>query len=148
MNQQMKDELRDAWRQREGATPTSGARSSPAPVRGSRAAPTSRGSTRAASRSPTAGASWRCIEGIRELPTPRRKRVFKPVIAAVNGASAGVSLDSVTESDIPIASDKAYFVDPHVSIGLVSSHEMVNMARRVPVAVALRMALLGSRKNA
>ena len=51
------------------------------------------------------------------------------------------------ESDIPIASDKAYFVDPHVSIGYVSSHEMVNMARRVPVAVCLRMALLGNHER-
>jgi enoyl-CoA hydratase/carnithine racemase len=87
------------------------------------------------------------IEGIVELPTPRRQRVHKPVIAAVNGVVAGVSLDLVTEADIPIASEKAYFVDPHVSIGYVSSHEMVNMARRVPVAVCLRMALLGSRER-
>jgi len=93
---------------------------------------------------------WRelCMhEGIRSLPTPRRMYVHKPVIAAVNGVVAGVSLDQVTESDIPIASDKAYFVDPHVSIGYVSSHEMVNMARRVPVAVCLRMALLGSHEK-
>ena len=93
---------------------------------------------------------WRelaMIDGIVELPTPRRMRVHKPVIAAVNGVVAGFSLDLVTESDIPIASEKAYFVDPHVSIGYVSSHEMVNMARRVPVAVCLRMALLGSRER-
>ncbi len=93
---------------------------------------------------------WRelCMhEGIRALPTPRRMFVHKPVIAAVNGVAAGVSLDQITESDIPIASDKAYFVDPHVSIGLVSSHEMVNMARRVPVAACLRMALLGSQEK-
>ena len=93
---------------------------------------------------------WRelCMhEGIRNLPTPRRMFVHKPVIASVNGVVAGVSLDQVTEADIPIASDKAYFVDPHVSIGLVSSHEMVNMARRVPVAVCLRMALLGSQER-
>jgi len=69
------------------------------------------------------------------------------VIAAVNGVVAGFSLDLVTEADIPIASDKATFVDPHVSLGYVSSHEMVNMARRVPVAVCLRMALLGSRER-
>jgi enoyl-CoA hydratase/carnithine racemase len=87
------------------------------------------------------------IEGITDLPTPRRQRVHKPVIAAVNGVVAGFSLDLVTESDIPIASEKASFVDPHVSIGYVSSHEMVNMARRVPVAVCLRMALLGSRER-
>src|SRR5256885_16521394 len=83
------------------------------------------------------------IEGIRELPTPRRQLVNKPVIAAVNGVVAGFSLDLVTEADIPIASDGATFVDPHVSLGYVSSHEMVNMARRVPVAACLRMGLPG-----
>src|SRR5437867_808094 len=93
---------------------------------------------------------WRELamhEGIALLPTPRRMRIQKPVIAAVNGIAAGVTLDLVTEADIPIASERAYFVDPHVSIGYVSSHEMVNMARRVPLAVCLRMALLGSRER-
>jgi len=93
---------------------------------------------------------WRelaMMEGIATLPTPRRLRVHKPVIAAVNGIVAGVSLDFVTEADIPIASERAEFVDPHVSLGYVSSHEMVNMARRVPTAVCLRMALLGSRER-
>ena len=89
---------------------------------------------------------WRelCMqENIRILPTPRRMHVHKPVIAAVNGLVGGVSLDHVTEADIPIASERAQFFDPHVSIGYVSSHEMVNMVRRVPPAVAMRMALLG-----
>lgn len=87
------------------------------------------------------------IDNINNLPTPRRQRVHKPVISAVNGVCAGFSLDLVTESDIPIASESATFVDPHVSIGLVSSHEMVNMARRVPIAVCMRMALLGSHEK-
>ncbi len=89
---------------------------------------------------------WRelCMqENIRLLPTPRRMHVHKPVIAAVNGLVGGVSLDHVTEADIPIASERAQFFDPHVSLGYVSSHEMVNMVRRVPAAVAMRMALLG-----
>jgi len=86
-------------------------------------------------------------ERMRVLPFPRRLMVHKPVIAAVNGVVAGASLDLVTESDIPIASDKASFVDPHVSLGYVSSHEMVNMARRVPVAWCLRLALLGSKER-
>ncbi len=93
---------------------------------------------------------WRelCMhETIRVWPTPRRMGLHKPVICAVNGLVGGVSLDLVTESDIPIASDQAQFFDPHVSIGYVSSHEMVNMARRVPVAVCLRMALLGNRER-
>jgi enoyl-CoA hydratase/carnithine racemase len=81
------------------------------------------------------------------MPTPRRMRVHKPVIAAVNGWWRDRPPDLVSEADIPIASEKAYFVDPHVSIGYVSSHEMVNMARRVPVAVCLRMALLGKHER-
>jgi enoyl-CoA hydratase/carnithine racemase len=93
---------------------------------------------------------WRelCMhETVRGLPTPRRMHVHKPVIAAVNGLAAGVSLDFVTESDIPIAAERATFFDPHVSIGYVSSHEMVSMARRVPVAVCMRMALLGNHER-
>ena len=86
-------------------------------------------------------------ERIRLLPFPRRMLVHKPVIAAVNGVVGGASLDLVTESDIPIASERAEFVDPHVSIGYVSSHEMVNMSRRVPVAYCLRMALLGTKER-
>ncbi len=89
---------------------------------------------------------WRELsmqENLRTQPTPRRMHVHKPVIAAVNGLVGGVSLDHVTEADIPIASERAEFFDPHVSIGYVSSHEMVNMVRRVPPAVAMRMALLG-----
>jgi enoyl-CoA hydratase/carnithine racemase len=93
---------------------------------------------------------WRKLsvhEIIHGLPTPRRMNVHKPVIAAVNGVVTGVSLDLVTEADIPIASENAKFVDTHVSLGYVSSHEMVNMARRVPVAVCMRMALLGSQEK-
>jgi len=146
MNQQMKDDLRAAWQRVKDdpdiwvaiVTGAGRAFSSGADVQSL----DSGGFTRID--------RWRELcrhEGIRILPTPRRMAVHKPVIAAVNGVAAGVSLDQVTESDIPIASDQAYFVDPHVSIGYVSSHEMVNMARRVPVAVCLRMALLGSHEK-
>ena len=146
MNQTLKDELRECWRLVKNdpdvwvaiVTGAGKAFSTGADVEGLATG----GFTRAD--------RWRelaLIEGIVDLPTPRRQRVFKPVIAAVNGAVAGFSLDLVTEADIPIASDRAYFVDPHVSLGLVSSHEMVNMARRVPVAVCLRMALLGKHER-
>ena len=96
---------------------------------------------------PNPWADLAMIDNIVTMPTPRRQRVHKPVITAVNGVVAGFSLDLVTEADIPIASEKASFVDPHVSLGYVSSHEMVNMARRVPIAVCMRMALLGSRER-
>jgi len=146
MNQQLKDELRECWKRVRAdgdvwvaiITGAGDAFSSGADVEGL----ANRGFTKA-----DRWAELAMIEGIRDLPTPRRQRVHKPVIAAVNGVVAGFSLDLVTESDIPIASEKASFVDPHVSIGLVSSHEMVNMARRVPLHVCLRMALLGSRER-
>src|SRR6266480_3310288 len=146
MNQQMKDELRACW-QRVKAEPDIWA----AIVTGAGEAFSSGADVESLATGGFARTDrWRelaMIEGIRELPTPRRQLVHKPVIAAVNGVVAGFSLDLVTEADIPIASDKATFVDPHVSLGYVSSHEMVNMARRVPVAVCLRMALLGSRER-
>ena len=146
MNQQLKDELRACW-QRVRADPDIWV----AIITGAGDAFSSGADVESlATNAFVKPDRWRelaMIEGIIDLPTPRRQRVHKPVIAAVNGIVAGFSLDLVTESDIPIASEKAYFVDPHVSIGYVSSHEMVNMARRVPVAVALRMALLGSRER-
>jgi enoyl-CoA hydratase/carnithine racemase len=146
MNQQMKEELRAAW-QRVKADPDVWV----AIVTGAGEAFSSGADVESlAGRGFTKPDRWRelaMIEGIRELPTPRRQLVHKPVIAAVNGVVAGFSLDLVTEADVPIASERAYFVDPHVSLGYVSSHEMVNMARRVPVAVCLRMALLGNRER-
>src|SRR6185295_13893200 len=146
MNQQLKDELRACWKRVKSdpdvwvaiITGAGEAFSSGADVESLATA----GFTK-----PDRWAELAMIEGIRDLPTPRRQLVHKPVIAAVNGVVAGFSLDLVTESDIPIASEKAYFVDPHVSLGYVSSHEMVNMARRVPVAACLRMAILGSRER-
>jgi enoyl-CoA hydratase/carnithine racemase len=146
MNQTLKDELRACWKRVKAdgdvwvaiITGAGEAFSSGADVEGL----ATRGFIK-----PDRWSELAMIEGIRDLPTPRRQRVHKPVIAAVNGAVAGFSLDLVTETDIPIASERAYFVDPHVSLGLVSSHEMVNMARRVPLAVCMRMALLGSRER-
>ena len=142
MNQTLKDELRECWRIVK-ADPDIWCAIITGAGRGfSSGADVESLATNAFDR-PDRWQELALIENITNLPTPRRQRVHKPVIAAVNGVVAGFSLDLVTEADIPIASEKATFVDPHVSLGLVSSHEMVNMARRVPVAVCMRMALLG-----
>jgi len=122
MNQALKDELRECWRLVKSdpdvwvaiITGAGDAFSSGADVESLASGGFSR---------PDRWRELAMIEGIVELPTPRRQRVYKPVIAAVNGVAAGFSLDLVTESDIPIASERATFVDPHVSIGYVSSHE-------------------------
>ncbi len=79
--------------------------------------------------------------------TPPFRRMAKPVLTAVNGLCCGAGLDWVTTSDIVIASDKATFFDPHVSIGLVAGRELVRLARVLPRSVALRMALMGKHER-
>ena len=75
--------------------------------------------------------------------TPPFRTMTKPVIAAVNGLCCGAGLDWVTTGDIVIASERAEFFDPHVSIGLVSGREMVRLARVLPTNIAMRVALVG-----
>lgn len=75
--------------------------------------------------------------------TPPFRTMTKPIITAVNGLCCGAGLDWVTTGDITIASDRAEFFDPHVSIGLVSGREMVRLARVLPTGIAMRIALTG-----
>jgi enoyl-CoA hydratase/carnithine racemase len=75
--------------------------------------------------------------------TPPFRSMAKPVLVAVNGLCCGAGLDLVTTGDIVIASERAEFFDPHVSIGLVSGREMVRLARVLPLNVAMRVALTG-----
>lgn len=75
--------------------------------------------------------------------TPPFRTMAKPIVTAVNGLCCGAGLDWVTTGDITIASDRAEFFDPHVSIGLVSGREMVRLARVLPTNVAMRIALTG-----
>jgi enoyl-CoA hydratase/carnithine racemase len=79
--------------------------------------------------------------------TPPFRTMTKPVLTAVNGLCCGAGLDLVTTSDISIASDRAEFFDPHVSIGLVSGREMVRLARVLPFNVAMRLALMGKHER-
>lgn len=75
--------------------------------------------------------------------TPPFRSMTKPVVTAVNGLCCGAGLDWVTTGDITIASDRAEFFDPHVSIGLVSGREVVRLARVLPMGIAMRIALTG-----
>jgi enoyl-CoA hydratase/carnithine racemase len=70
--------------------------------------------------------------------------VWKPVIAAVNGACAGGGLHFVADADIVLASSDAWFCDPHVSIGQVSAFETIALAKKSPMEAVLRMAFTGS----
>lgn len=75
--------------------------------------------------------------------TPPFRSMTKPILTAVNGLCCGAGLDLVTTGDITIASDRAEFFDPHVSIGLVSGREVVRLARVLPLNIAMRVALTG-----
>jgi len=78
--------------------------------------------------------------GITSLHT----RVWKPVIAAVNGVCAGGGLHFVADSDIVVAASDATFLDPHVSVGQVSSWEPIGLLRKgVPFDTVARMLFLG-----
>jgi enoyl-CoA hydratase/carnithine racemase len=79
--------------------------------------------------------------------TPPFRTMTKPVLAAINGLCCGAGLDWVTTGEIVIASDRATFFDPHVSIGLVSGREMVRLARTLPTNIATRMALVGKHER-
>jgi enoyl-CoA hydratase/carnithine racemase len=79
--------------------------------------------------------------------TPPFRSMTKPVLAAINGLCCGAGLDWVTTGDIVIASERAEFFDPHVSIGLVSGREMVRLARVLPLNVAMRIALTGRQER-
>lgn len=79
---------------------------------------------------------------------PKQHRVWKPVIAAVHGMTAGGAMYFLNESDIVICSEDATFFDPHANGGMVSALEPVGMLRRgVPLGDVLRWALLGSEER-
>jgi enoyl-CoA hydratase/carnithine racemase len=79
--------------------------------------------------------------------TPPFRTMTNPILTAVNGVCCGAGLDLVTTGDIVIASDRAQFFDPHVSIGLVSGREVVRLARVLPRTVVLRMAVMGRQER-
>ena len=94
-------------------------------------------------RSPPAGADARGDAPVMPRFTARHRRVYKPVITAVNGVCAGAGLHFVADADIVIASEAATFLDTHVHVGQVSALEPIGLARRVPLGSVLRMVVLG-----
>jgi enoyl-CoA hydratase/carnithine racemase len=79
--------------------------------------------------------------------TAWHNRVWKPVIAAVNGVCAGGGLHFVADADIVIASSAATFLDPHVSVGQVSAYETIALVKKSPAEAILRLALTGAHER-
>lgn len=79
--------------------------------------------------------------------TNRHLGVQTPVLAAVNGICAGGGLHFVVDADLVIASERARFLDPHVSVGQASAWEAVGLAVRGAVGAAARLVLLGAHER-
>jgi 2-(1,2-epoxy-1,2-dihydrophenyl)acetyl-CoA isomerase len=78
------------------------------------------------------------IHAIRDMP--------KPVVAAVNGAAAGIGLSLALACDLVIAAESAYFLLAFVNIGLVpDGGSSLLVPTRVGFARAAEMAMLGER---
>jgi len=81
------------------------------------------------------------INGIRLMP--------KPVIAAVNGAAAGIGLSLALAADLVVAAESAYFSLAFVNIALVpDGGSSLLVPSRIGFARAAELALLGERLSA
>ncbi|MET0903224.1 MAG: enoyl-CoA hydratase/isomerase family protein [Acidimicrobiales bacterium] len=79
-----------------------------------------------------------------ELLSPKWQKVWKPVVCAVQGICTAGAFYFLNEADIVICSDDATFFDSHVTYGLVCALEPVGLMRKVGLAQALRVALMGN----
>jgi enoyl-CoA hydratase len=71
-------------------------------------------------------------------------RVYpKPIIAAVNGTAVAGGFELVLACDLAVVADHAKFGLPEVKRGLVAAGGGTNLPRRIPLALALELALTG-----
>jgi 2-(1,2-epoxy-1,2-dihydrophenyl)acetyl-CoA isomerase len=70
----------------------------------------------------------------------------KPVVAAVNGAAAGLGCALALSCDLVLAAESGYFLLPFVRLGLIpDAGGLYFMAARIGFARAAQLALLGER---
>jgi enoyl-CoA hydratase/carnithine racemase len=74
--------------------------------------------------------------------------IFKPVIAAVNGYCLGYGLTLVSWCDFVIASDRAEFGLPEVSLGVPAIVASIRLPQRLNWADAMELLLTGDRIDA
>ncbi|HVB71308.1 MAG TPA: crotonase/enoyl-CoA hydratase family protein [Acidimicrobiales bacterium] len=73
-----------------------------------------------------------------------RREFTKPLIAAVNGAALAGGFEIMISCDMVVAADHARFGIPEATRGLVAgAGGLIRLPRRVPLTVALEMALTG-----
>jgi enoyl-CoA hydratase/carnithine racemase len=74
--------------------------------------------------------------------------IFKPVVAAVNGYCLGYGLTLVTWCDFVIASDRAQFGFPEVTIGVPTIVGAIRLPQRINWQYAMELLLTGERIDA
>ena len=74
--------------------------------------------------------------------------IFKPVIAAVNGYCLGYGLTLATWCDFVVASERAEFGLPEVSLGIPAIVASIRLPQRLNWADAMELLLTGERINA
>lgn len=74
---------------------------------------------------------------------PKRFRVWKPLICAVNGMAGGGAFYMMHEADIIICAEDATFFDPHLNYGLTPAFEPIGMRWRMPIGEVIRISLMG-----
>jgi enoyl-CoA hydratase/carnithine racemase len=73
----------------------------------------------------------------------------KPIIAAVNGPALAGGFEIVLSCDLVVAADHARFGIPEVKRGLMAAAGgLIRLPKRVPIAIALELAMTGDPINA
>lgn len=76
-------------------------------------------------------------------------KMYKPVIAAVNGLCMGGGFEIMLGTDIRVASSTAKFALPEVSLGIVpAGGTLTRLARQIPYAYAMEAILTGRKLTA
>lgn len=82
------------------------------------------------------------------IPDPAQRifsDVYKPIVAAVNGACIAGGMEFLLGTDIRLAAEHATFATPEAKLGLVGAGGTVSrLARQVPWAVAMEMLITGT----
>jgi enoyl-CoA hydratase/carnithine racemase len=78
---------------------------------------------------------------------PKSAKLWKPVIAAVNGMAAGGAFYFLGEAEFIIAADHATFFDPHVTFGMTAAFEPILMRQYMPFAEIMRLTLMGNHER-
>jgi 2-(1,2-epoxy-1,2-dihydrophenyl)acetyl-CoA isomerase len=93
-------------------------------------------------------ALYRIVDGLHPLLV-RLRQMPKPVVAAVQGAAAGVGLSLVLASDLAIAAEDAVFASGYIHLGTSPDGGLTaTLARAVGLKHAAELMMLGDRFDA